>query len=61
MDEQENARLGKTYQVGGALDDLSLGELSKTIKILHQEISRLESEIAKKQKSLMQAEGAFKI
>ncbi len=51
----------KNYQLGMALDDLSLDELEKTIEILKEEVGRLESEIVKKSATLSAAEKAFKL
>jgi len=56
----EHGVLAVNYQIGAILDEMSLEELDKTIQTLHQEISRIENEIEKKQRNLMQAEGVFK-
>ena len=57
-DEPRDARAD--YEVGQKLDDLSVGDLERTIAMLRAEIARLEEEMARKRDTLGAAEMAFK-
>jgi uncharacterized small protein (DUF1192 family) len=54
-------KLMPAYEVGQALDDLSLEELGARIEILHREIERLEQARQAKEASRAVAAGFFKI
>ncbi|MGP0061877.1 MAG: DUF1192 family protein [Beijerinckiaceae bacterium] len=54
-------KLIAAYEIGQALDDLSLEELSTRIEILHREIERLEQARQAKEASRAVAAALFKI
>lgn len=59
-EDEENGKSAKTaYQIGQTLDEMSVEELEKTIKLLNQEIERLETIKAGKSAHLSAAEALF--
>lgn len=51
MEEEENIKKPKFYEIGSNLENFSIEDLEKIIKDLNNEITRIETEINTKQKA----------
>jgi uncharacterized small protein (DUF1192 family) len=60
FDEDERPKKKITHEIGQDLTLLSVGELNGRIALLHEEIARLEADIAKKETSRSAADMFFK-
>ncbi len=60
MDDEDIIEPKKAQEIGSNLDDLSVDELLNYIKILKQEITRVENVIHDKSKALELAKEYFK-
>lgn len=61
MNDDENRPKPKvTHEIGCDLSAISVGELRERVSMLHDEIARIERELAEKQSSRSMAENFFK-
>jgi len=60
MDEEEQRKIQKSYELGQDLSLLSVTETDEIIEVLKQEIVRLEESRAEKSAHLSAAEALFK-